>query len=153
MEAGASRRVFRPPIGWFTRSFRRADLFEQEHAFLVGRDDIEQAIAVEIGHDKLSADTALIVDFARGEGDLAIGSAAGFEPVQPGWFVGARLVLAVLPESLAGDEVIESITIDIRGNQGVSLGDQFGEQVVLREDGRAILRLSLLEPPDTVPVG
>jgi len=32
-------------------SLCRIDLFEQEHAFLVGRDDIEQAVAVEVGKD------------------------------------------------------------------------------------------------------
>jgi hypothetical protein len=33
------------------RSPCRIDLFEQEHAFLVGRDNIEQAVAVEVGKD------------------------------------------------------------------------------------------------------
>ena len=47
-------------------------LLEHEDALLVGRDDIEQAVAVEVGDDELGADAALVVDLARGEGDLAV---------------------------------------------------------------------------------
>ena len=118
----------------------RRNLLEQEHALLVGRDDIEQAVAVEVGDDELGADAALVVDLARGEGDLAVGAAAGLEPVEPGGLVGAGLALAVRPEPLAGDQVLEAVAVDIGGDQGVGLGDEVGEEVVLGEDGRAVLR-------------
>ncbi len=70
---------------------------------------------------------------------LPFGSAAGLEPVEPGGFVGAGLALAVRPEPLAGDQVLEAVAVDVGGDQGVSLRDEVGEEVVLGEDGRAIL--------------
>ena len=42
-------------------------LLEQEDALLVGGDDVQQAIAIEIGDDELGADSALVVDLMRGE--------------------------------------------------------------------------------------
>ncbi len=71
---------------------RRGDLLEEEYAFFVGRYDVEQAVAVEIGDDELGADAALVVDFMRGEGGVAVGAFGGLEPEEPGGLVGAGLV-------------------------------------------------------------
>jgi hypothetical protein len=125
-------------------------LLQQEHAFLVGRDDIEQAVAVEVGHDELGADAALVIDLARGEGDLAVGAARRLEPVEPGGLVGAGLAPAVRPEPLPGDQVLQAVAIDVRSDQGVRLGDEIREEVVPGEDRRPVLRRALFEPPDAV---
>src|SRR5436190_23263391 len=73
-------------------------LLEQEHALLVGSDDIEQSIAVEVGDDELGADPALVVDLAGCECDLAIGGTARLEPVELRRLVRAGLIGAVRPE-------------------------------------------------------
>ena len=72
--------------------------------------------------------------------DLAVGAAAGLEPVEPGGLVGAGLAPAVRPEPLAGDQVLQAVAVDVGGDQGVRLGDEVGEEVVLGEGGRAVLR-------------
>ena len=57
-------------------SLTLGDLLDEEHALLVGRDDIEHAVAVEVSDDELGADAALVVDLARREGDLAVAPSA-----------------------------------------------------------------------------
>src|SRR5689334_20019574 len=59
---------------------RLLDLLDQEYALLVGRDDIEQAIAVEVENHELGTDAALIVDQTRSERDLAVGALGRLEP-------------------------------------------------------------------------
>src|SRR5689334_12707260 len=40
----------------------RSRLLDEEDSLLVGGDDVEQAVAVEVDDDELGADTALVVD-------------------------------------------------------------------------------------------
>jgi len=87
-------------------------LLEEEHALLVGRDDIQQAVAVEIRDDELGSDAALVIDRARGERDLSLGVATGLEPEEPGGLVGSGLVLAVGPEPLTGDQIFQAVAVD-----------------------------------------
>ena len=47
-------------------------LLEVVHALFVGRDDVEQAVAVDVGHFELRADAAVVVDFVRSPGRLAV---------------------------------------------------------------------------------
>jgi hypothetical protein len=47
------------------RSGRWSGLLEEEDALLVGRDDVEQSVAVKVGHDELRADAALVADQLR----------------------------------------------------------------------------------------
>src|SRR5690349_20997251 len=99
-DAGAKYRSLRPP-----------NLFEQEHALLVGGDDVEQAVAVEVGDDELGTDAALVVDLAGGKPDLAVGAATCFEPVEAGGLVGAGLAPAVRPEPLPGHQVLQAVAV------------------------------------------
>src|SRR5258708_2452255 len=72
------------------RSFDRdSHLLENEHAALVGDDDVEQPVAVDVGDLELGADAGVVVDQLRDEGGEAALVLAGTEPVEIGGVVDA----------------------------------------------------------------
>src|SRR5206468_1419605 len=79
------------------------------------------------------------------------GTALGLEPVQHGRGIRVRVALgAVGPPALAGDEVLESIAIDVHAVQRVRLRQQLREELVPQERGMFAGTGPLLMPPDAV---
>src|SRR6266705_145575 len=84
-------------------------LDEQENTFLIRYDDVGKAVAIDIGHFKLGADSGIVVDLMRREADQSIRAALGLEPVERRRIIRIDVPFrAVRPPALAGHQVFET---------------------------------------------
>ena len=112
-------------------------LEEDEGALLVSHDHVDALIAVHVADGDLRADTGVVVDRVRDEFhfDRAAFSLPSneLEPHQVGRVPSAgRSRGAVGPEALAGDDIEETVAVDIDLRQGMQLGDRPAACVRLR---------------------
>ena len=128
-----------------------------EDPLLVGDDDVGEAVAGRIGRRHLDADAGVVVDELRDELRLAGSGAGGAEPIEDRRGRRLRITVgAVGPEALAGDDVVESVAVDVGDVDGVDLGEDGAVGAVggfLTSDRTVVERpaavgaLHLLPPP------
>lgn len=94
--------------------FESLFLQEDKRALLVCGNNVHFPIAINIADDDVISGTAVIVDLVGYEFDLAIGSARLPEPIENGRMGGLWITISMDPESLASDDVLQTIAVDIR---------------------------------------
>src|SRR5262245_460617 len=117
-----------------TSAILLAPLLEQEDALLVGDHNVEQLVAIEVIDNELCANTRVVINGVREEGDDAVGRLLGLEPVEHRGHVGTLLALsAVRPVTLAGHQVLDAVAIDVNAVHRMRLGDELREEIDLHE--------------------
>ena len=97
-------------------------LLEIVNALLVGADDIEQFVAIDIGDLKLGARAAGIVKLMPSPTGFAIFSFQ-FEPVEHGGLIATGISATVSPPAFAGHKVHQTIAIHVGQAHTVRLGE------------------------------
>lgn len=94
---------------------------EDEHAGFVGGDDVGVAVLVDVFDDKLAADAGGGIDQVGLEVGL-VSVADELEPVEHGGIHGIDVAGgAMCPVAFAGDDVGESVAVDVGDLHGVAL--------------------------------
>ena len=134
-------------------------LGKDEHAVLVGNDDVRLVVLVHLAGEELGADAAVAVDAARDEGGAAFSVTVHLKPIEDR--VGVGLVVAfdaVGPAALTADDVGEAVAVDVLEFDRVDLAEALAvgvvflglaEDDVLGEGGVGVL----FEPRESVAVG
>ena len=97
-------------------------MLEVKHALLVRHDDVEQLVAVDVGHDELGSNPRVVVDLVAGPLDAAAGprkrnfEAWGCE--QEGSYEAGdpKLISVAQPSSIPGPASADFITIIVESN-------------------------------------
>src|SRR5205807_7905752 len=106
-------------------------LLDHEGALLVAGDDAEQAVAVDVGDRELRADAGVVVDDVRRERDDAV-ALLRLEPVDERRRVRIGVALrAMCPPALAGDEILQTVAVDVDAVHGVRLRHELREEILL----------------------
>ena len=147
-------RLQRLPGGFIDRL---ASLQMEKHAVLVRHHHVRQGIAIGIARLDLHADAGVVIDQVGDELDCSVGRPHGAEPVDHRRIALARIVAVVGPEALSGDDVLESIAVDVFQRHGMELTEGNAIRIlqrIRRDDGMAEkLAVLLLEPSQAKLVG
>ena len=140
-----------------------ARLRVNEDSLFVGDDKVGQAVAGRIGRGHLNADAGVVVDELRDELRLAGGGTGAAEPIEHRRGRRLRITVGTVgPESLAGDDVVEAVAVDIGDVDGVDLGEDGAVRAVggfltgdrpVVERPAAVGALLLLPPTQAVAMG
>jgi len=89
-------------------------LDKYERSSFISNDDVDFSVTGDITRCDLRADSRAVVDQMWNEVYFAIGFTIRFEPVKYGRVVSTWVIAVMSPESFAGDNVEDTIPVDVR---------------------------------------